>query len=93
MNLQEHRRNVLGKLGFVKKREGAKHEIWVLEDNVRKLYLTTSVSRNRRDISHTLRSKFCRQLHVSKKQYTEIASCNMSQNEYYDHLIDNNFLR
>lgn len=54
MNLQEHRRKVLGKLGFVKK-GGTKHERWILMDDEGRPHVTTRVSRNNRDIGPSLR--------------------------------------
>ena len=91
MNLQEHRRKVLGKLGFVKK-GGTKHERWILMDDGGKPLVTTRVSRNHRDIGPTLRRLFCGELHVSKEQYLEIASCNMSKTDYYNHLLNNGII-
>lgn len=91
MNLQEHRRKVLGKLGFVKK-GGTKHERWILMDDEGKPQVTTRVSRNNRDIGPTLRRLFCGELHISKEQYLEIASCNMSKTDYYHHLLNNGII-
>ena len=92
MNLQEHRRKVLGKLGFIK-RGGTKHERWVLIDSsTGKPHVTARVSRNNRDIGPTLRRLFCGELHISTKQYTEIASCKMSKTDYYNHLLNNGII-
>ncbi len=92
MNLKEHRRDVLVKLGFVED-GGTRHEKWVLKSSKSgKVYARTVVSRTNHDIGPTLRSKFCGQLNISKNQYQRIASCDMSRKEYYDHLMDNKFI-
>ena len=87
MNLKEHRNDVLKKLGFVHI-GGKKHEKWVLKSKEGKVYLTTAVSRNNKDIGYGLRNIICKQLHVTQKQYQEIAQCTMSKKNYYDHLFD-----
>lgn len=88
MNLKEHRRKVLRKLGFVKS-EGKKHEIWRLTSaSTERLFLKTAVSRGNRDIGRGLLKKFCSQLHITKDQYQRIASCNMSKGDYYDYLLE-----
>ena len=88
MNLKEHRRRVLGKLNF-KERKGTKHERWVLEDaDTGRLCVTTHVSRSNRDIGEGLMRAICAQLHVSKSQYHQIATCTMSKEAYYKHLIE-----
>ena len=86
MNLRDHRRKVLRKIGF-KPDKGKKHEKWVLKDSrTGRLYLKTVVSRNNRDIGDNLLKAICGQLHITKRQYNEIASCSMSKQQYYDHL-------
>lgn len=88
MNLKEHRRKVLTKLGFVRS-EGKKHEIWKLTSSpTGRLFLKTTVSRGNSDIGQGLLRKFCIQLHIIKHQYNLIASCKMSQEHYYDHLLE-----
>ena len=87
MTLREHRRKVLQKLGFLK-REGRKHEVWTLKDRGGKVQLNTTVSRNNGDIGNGLLAAICVQLHITKTQYREIVSCNMSKTDYYNHLLD-----
>lgn len=87
MTLKEHRQKVLRKLGFTK-REGGKHEVWTFKDRGGKAYFSTSVSRNNRDIGDGLLSAICIQLHITKRQYNQIASCNMSKTDYYKHLLE-----
>ncbi len=92
MNLKEHRRKVLTKLGFVKS-EGGKHEIRKLtSSSTGQLVLKTTVSRGNDHIGHGLLKKFCDQLHVTKSQYQEIALCNMSKTDYYSHLLDEDII-
>ena len=88
MNLKEHRRKVLRKLNFVE-RGGTKHERWVLEDaTTGRLCVTTYVSRGNRDIGEGLLKAIRTQLHVSKSQYHQIATCTMSKEAHYKHLVE-----
>lgn len=88
MNFNEHRRKVLRKRNFVE-RKGTKHERWVLKDaDTGRLCLTTYVSRGNRHIGEGLLKAICRQLHVSKSQYHQIATCTMSKKACYKHLVE-----
>ena len=92
MNINEHRRKVLRKLGFVKS-EGGKHEKWQLKSSSsERSFLTTTVSRNSKDIGPGLLKKYCVQLCITKDQYQRIASCNMSKEDYYDYLLEKNVI-
>ena len=85
MTVKEHRKKVLEKLGFTK-REGRKHEVWSYRTG--KTHFSTSVSRNNRDIGKGLLRSICTQLHITKAQYWEIASCNMSKEDYNRHIFN-----
>ena len=88
MTFNEHRRKVLRKLNFVE-RKGTKHERWVLKDvDTGRLYVTTYVSHGNRDIGEGLLKAIRMQLHVSKSQYHQIATCTMSKEAYYKHLVE-----
>jgi len=85
MTLAEHRRKVLRKLGFVHD-GGKKHEKWVFPKETKRV--KTGVSHGNGDVGHGLLKSFCKQLHITKQQYQAIASCNMSQESYYKHLVN-----
>ena len=52
----------------------------------------TGVSHGNGDVGHGLLKSFCKQLHITKQQYQEIASCNMSQESYYKHLVNSEII-
>ncbi len=89
MTISEHKRRVLSKLGFTKK-GGGKHEKWRLMDaSTGRPILTTGVSRSNEDVGHGLLKKYRTQLGgITKDQYNEIASCNMSKAEYIEWLFE-----
>ena len=87
MTISEHRRKVLRKLGFVKS-EGGKHEKWQLKSSSSgRSFLTTTVSRNSKDIGPGLLKKYwnC----ASQKTNTrELRHVTCSKGDYYDYLLD-----
>ena len=85
MNLKEHRRRVLKKLRFVKI-EGGSHEKWVFPKDTKKV--KTYASRGNKDIGHGLMKTIRVQMHITKQQYQNIASCSMSKESYYKYLVD-----
>ena len=83
MTTNEHRRKVLGKLGFKRKREGqAGHEKWVLEEPDGRAALTTQVSRGSKEIPPPVLKKIIQGLHLKAREYTDVAACTMSKNQY-----------
>ena len=88
MNTNDHRKNVLRKLGYVKK-GGRKHEKWELSPSGAGIpVLRTAVSHGNKDIKQGTLKSIRDQLRVTKDQYNNIASCKMSKSEYSRHLFD-----
>lgn len=78
---------MLQKLHFVKKKEGTKHEEWVLESASGTAWVTTRVSRGNQDIRQGLLKSICQQLQITPRDYRLIAACSISREEYQRRLF------
>ena len=89
MTTEEHRRDVLTKLGFQKKRgRRGKHEKWTLEDSKGRATLLTLVPHGKKEIPAGTLSRMRQQLYLESDEYRLVAACSMNKVQYSRLLAD-----